>query len=247
MPKVSSPSTPRITRSLPTPAGAPNKKTEALPWIPRATAERTRPAISVRPWTEVSKYSEGLSDTERSLRLGRRPVSEPSTGIPREGVIGPLINPAKARNHTLGVYQPELVPMIAKVAAEMDFNHVLVSHGMDGLDELSLLGKTSIADVRGGEVRYDEVVPEDFGFKRCSIEDIAGGSPEYNAKVITELFAGRERGPKRDFLVLNNAATLYVSGRAASIADGIAQAEDLLDSGAATAKLAELVSATRAL
>ncbi|NLT29696.1 MAG: anthranilate phosphoribosyltransferase [Propionibacterium sp.] len=162
-------------------------------------------------------------------------------------IIGPLINPAKARNHTLGVYQPELVPMIAKVAAEMDFNHVLVSHGMDGLDELSLLGKTSIADVRGGEVRYDEVVPEDFGFKRCSIEDIAGGSPEYNAKVITELFAGRERGPKRDFLVLNNAATLYVSGRAASIADGIAQAEDLLDSGAATAKLAELVSATRAL
>lgn len=162
-------------------------------------------------------------------------------------IIGPLINPARARNHTLGVYQHELVPMIAKVTAEMDFNHVLVSHGLDGLDELSLLGKTAIADVRRGQVDYSEVVPEDFGLKRCELGALAGGSPDYNARVITDLFAGRERGPKRDFLVLNNAATLYVSDRVPSIADGIPVAEELLDSGAAATKLAELVAATQSL
>lgn len=162
-------------------------------------------------------------------------------------IIGPLINPARARNHTLGVYQPELVPMIAKVAAEMDFNHVLVSHGLDGLDELSLLGKTAIADVKQGQVTYDEVVPEDFGLKRTTIDQLAGGTPAENAKLLTDLFAGVERGPRRDFLVLNNAASLYVSGKVDSIADGIPMAEEILDSGAATAKLAELVEASNAL
>jgi anthranilate phosphoribosyltransferase len=161
-------------------------------------------------------------------------------------IIGPLINPAGARNHMMGVYQPELVSMVAEVVAEMDFNHVIVAHGLDGLDEISLLGRTSIAEVRGKEIRRYEVSPEDFGMRRCTLEDIAGGTPEFNAKLIRDIFSGAERGPRRDFLVLNNAAALYVSGVAPSIREGIEKANSLLDSGAAMRKLEELIQRSNA-
>ncbi len=156
-------------------------------------------------------------------------------------IIGPLINPTGARNHTIGVYKPELVNMMANVVAEMDFNHVIVAHGMDGLDEISLLGKTALAEIKNKQIKYYEVTPEDFGLKRCNLQDIAGGPPAFNAQVIRDIFSGAELGPRRDFLVLNNAATLYVSGKAASIQDGIALSRSLIDSGAAQRKLQELV------
>jgi len=156
-------------------------------------------------------------------------------------IIGPLINPAGARNHTIGVYKPELVNMMASVVAEMDFNHVIVAHGLDGLDEISLIGKTSIAEIKNKQIKYYEVTPEDFGLKRCTLEDIAGGSPQFNAQVIRNIFSGKDRGPRRDFLVLNNAATLYVSGKAPSIKEGIDLSRSLLDSGAAQHKLQELI------
>lgn len=160
-------------------------------------------------------------------------------------IIGPLINPAGARNHTIGVYRPELVNMMANVVAEMDFNHVIVAHGLDGLDEISLTGKTALADIKNKNITYYEVVPEDFGLKRCGIEDIAGGSPEFNARVIRDIFSGADKGPRRDFLTLNNAATLYVSGKASSIQDGIALSRSLLDSGAARNKLEEFAAASK--
>ena len=160
-------------------------------------------------------------------------------------IIGPLINPAGARNHTIGVYRPELVNMMASVVAEMDFNHVIVAHGLDGLDEISLIGKTAIAEIKNKNIKYYEIVPEDFGMKRCGIEDIAGGSPEFNAQVIRDIFSGADKGPRRDFLTLNNAATLYVSGKATSIQDGIALSRSLIDSGAATNKLEELIAASK--
>nr|HID60036.1 anthranilate phosphoribosyltransferase [Desulfobacterales bacterium] len=156
-------------------------------------------------------------------------------------IIGPLINPAGARNHMMGVYKPELVSMVAEVVAEMDFNHVIVAHGLDGLDEISLLGKTSIAEVRGKEIKRYEITPEDFGMRRCNLEDIAGRDPEFNAQIIRDIFSGTERGPRRDFLVLNNAATLYVSGVVPSIREGIEKSSSLLDSGAAMKKLEELI------
>jgi anthranilate phosphoribosyltransferase len=161
-------------------------------------------------------------------------------------IIGPLINPAGARNHTMGVYKPELVNMMAEVVAEMDFNHVIIAHGMDGLDEISLIGKTSIAEIRQKQIKYYEFVPEDFGLKRCTLSDIAGGGPEFNARVIRNIFAGTERGPRRDFLVLNNAATLYVNGKAPSIQEGIELSRSLIDSGAAQRKLNELVERSHA-
>ena len=156
-------------------------------------------------------------------------------------VIGPLINPLRARNHTIGVYKPELVNMMASVVAEMDFNHVIVAHGMDGLDEISLIGKTSIAEVRQQQIKYYTVTPEDFGLKRCTLADIAGGTPEYNAQLMRNIFSGAERGPRRDFLVLNNAATLYVSGKASGIREAMDLSRSLLDSGAALHKLEQLI------
>ncbi len=161
-------------------------------------------------------------------------------------IIGPLINPAGARNHTIGVYKPELVHMMADVVAEMDFNHVIVAHGLDGLDEISLIGRTSIAEIKGKKVKYYEVSPEDFGLKRCTLAEIAGGSPAFNAEVIRNIFSGAEKGPRRDFLTLNNAAALYVSGKAESIQDGLALSRSLLDSGAAQRKLQELVERSNA-
>jgi anthranilate phosphoribosyltransferase len=161
-------------------------------------------------------------------------------------IIGPLINPTGARNHTIGVYKPELVSMMANVVAEMDFNHVIVAHGMDGLDEISLLGKTSLAEIKNKQIKYYEVSPEDFGLKRCTLKDIAGGLPAFNAQVIRDIFSGSDRGPRRDFLVLNNAATLYVSGKASSIQEGIALSRSLIDSGAAQRKLQELVEKSHA-
>lgn len=161
-------------------------------------------------------------------------------------IIGPLINPAGARNHTIGVYKPELVHMMADVVAEMDFNHVIVAHGLDGLDEISLIGRTSIAEIKGKKVKYYEVSPEDFGLKRCTLAEIAGGSPAFNAEVIRNIFSGAEKGPRRDFLTLNNAAALYVSGKAKSIQDGLALSRSLLDSGAAQRKLQELVERSNA-
>jgi len=156
-------------------------------------------------------------------------------------IIGPLINPAGARNHMLGVYKPELVPMVADVIAEMDFNHVIVAHGMDGLDEISLTGRTSIAEIQGGKIKRYEITPEDFGLRRCRLEDIAGGDPDFNAAIIRDIFSGAEKGPRRDFLWINNAVTLYVSGVVPSIAEGIEKSRQLIDSGAAMKKLEELV------
>jgi anthranilate phosphoribosyltransferase len=162
-------------------------------------------------------------------------------------IIGPLINPLGARNHTMGVYKPELVNMIANVVAEMDFNHVIIAHGLDGLDEISLLGRTSMAEIQQKQIKYYEVSPEDFGLKCCTLNDIAGGAPEFNAQVIRNIFSGADRGPRRDFLVLNNAATLYVSGKAASIREGMELSRSLIDSKAAEHKLEELVQKTNTL
>ena len=92
-------------------------------------------------------------------------------------IIGPLINPAGAKRHVLGVYQPQLVNTVAEVVAMLGYNHVMVLHGIDGLDELSLLGETKIAEVKNGRVKTFSVFPEDFRLRRCSLEEIKGADP----------------------------------------------------------------------
>lgn len=162
-------------------------------------------------------------------------------------IVGPLINPADAKCHLLGVYQPDLVSMVADILVELDFTHALVVHGLDGLDEISILGKTSVAEVKQGKVEKYEIEPEDFGLKRCSIGEVAGGNPQFNAKIIRNLYAGRDEGPHRDFLLLNNGAALYVGGVADSIEDGIEKAKENLASGAAGRKLEEFIERSNAM
>ncbi|MSQ60940.1 MAG: anthranilate phosphoribosyltransferase, partial [Betaproteobacteria bacterium] len=160
-------------------------------------------------------------------------------------IIGPLINPAGAPHHLMGVYQPHLVDLVADVVTRLPMKHVVVAHGMDGLDEVSILGVTKIAEIKNGEVSKYEVAPEDFGLKRAKFEDIKGGDPQYNAKVIRDIFEGRDRGPRRDFLVLNNGFALYVAGAAPNPAQGMRMAAENIDSGAASRKLAQFAAASQ--
>ena len=156
-------------------------------------------------------------------------------------IIGPLINPANAKRHILGVYRPELVEQVAIAARDLKFEHALIVHGVDGLDEISLMGETRIAEVKDGQIKYYTVAPEDFGMKRCTLSEIKGGDREYNAQLIRDIFSGRETGPKRNMLLLNAAGALLVGGKVSSLKEGIKMAEEVIDSGKAASKLEEIV------
>lgn len=157
-------------------------------------------------------------------------------------IIGPLINPADAKRHILGVYRPELVEMVADILVELDFRHALVVHGLDTLDEISVIGKTSVAEVKDGWAKKYEIKPEDLGLRRSTYEDITGGTPEENAAMLKAILSGEERGAKRDMVVANAAAALMVGGKIDNIRDGARMAEELIDSGAAWSKFEQLVA-----
>lgn len=155
-------------------------------------------------------------------------------------IIGPLINPAFAPRHLLGVYKPELLDTVTYVAQEVGYTNAMFVHGLDGLDEISLLGATRINHLQDGAVKTFEIAPEDFGLKRCSLEQIKTGTPEENAATINGVFGGQITGPRRDAIVLNAAGALIVGGKADSFAEGIALASGLIDNGAALHKLKQL-------
>ncbi|MFB6131110.1 MAG: anthranilate phosphoribosyltransferase [Salinigranum sp.] len=159
-------------------------------------------------------------------------------------LIGPLINPAGTTSHVLGVYQPELVRMVGDILATMGFEHAMVVHGMDGLDELSPTGRSAVAEVRDGEVERYELSPEDVGIDRCSLEELAGGTPDQNAGIIRDVLSGDLRGPKRDIALMNAGAALYVGGEADSLEKGVELAGESIDSGRAEAQLDALIRAS---
>ena len=156
-------------------------------------------------------------------------------------IIGPLINPAFAPRHLLGVYKPDLLDTVTFVAKELGYTNAMFVYGLDGLDEISLLGKTRINHLKNGEVTAFEIAPEDFGLKRCVIEDIRTGTPSVNAETINGVFAGTIKGARRDAILLNAAGALVVGGRADGFQTGIALAGELIDSGDAAKKLHELI------
>lgn len=155
-------------------------------------------------------------------------------------IIGPLINPAFAPRHLLGVYKAELLDTVSYVARELGYTNAMFVHGLDGLDEISLLGTTRINQLKDGKITTFEIQPEDFGMARCSLEEIKTGTSQENAKTIRGVFTGEIRGPKRDVIVLNAAGALIVGGKADSFEDGIALAGKLIDDGSATKKLDQL-------
>jgi anthranilate phosphoribosyltransferase len=160
-------------------------------------------------------------------------------------VLGPLTNPAGADAQVLGVYDPDLVSLIARSLAHMDVDHALVVHG-SGLDELAIHGETTVAEVRGGEVEEYTLRPGDVGLQRHDVANVAGGSPEENAADLEGIVDGTVEGAKRDIILLNAGAAVYVAGEADSIEAGVERAREAIDSGAATAKLDALRATTAA-
>ena len=155
-------------------------------------------------------------------------------------IIGPLINPAFAPRHLLGVYKLDILDTVTHVAKELGYTKAMFVHGLDGLDEISLIGKTRVNELKNGEIRTFEIAPEDFGLTRCTLDQIQTGTPEENANIIRSVFAGQIAGPRRDAIVLNAAGALIVGDKADNFKEGVALADELIRSGAAQKKLDEL-------
>jgi len=153
-------------------------------------------------------------------------------------VLGPLANPAGATMQLMGVYDRKLVEPLAQVLANLGVvRGVAVSGGEEGMDEVTLTGETYVCEIRYGALTSYVITPEQFGFSRCTLEELAGGSPAENAQTTLDILSGRERGPKRDVVVLNSAMALYLGIDDCTVADCIKTAQDIIDSGQALAKL----------
>ena len=160
-------------------------------------------------------------------------------------VLGPLTNPAGARAQVVGVYSPELVRTIAEVLLQLGARRAFVVHGSGGIDELSPVGPNLVCEVVDGGVRERTIDPAELGVERCSVEELAGGSPEENAATIRRVLEG-ERGGKRDAILLNAAGAIAASGHADDLREGIEVAREALDSGAAAARLEQLIAFSQA-
>jgi anthranilate phosphoribosyltransferase len=154
-------------------------------------------------------------------------------------VLGPLTNPAGADAQIIGVYDEGLVPIIARSLAHMDVDHALVVHGA-GLDEIAVHDETTVAEVRGTSIEEYSLSPEELGLGRYGVEAIAGGSPSQNAAHMRDVVTGAANGAKRDVILANAGAAIYVAGEATSIADGVGAADQAIAAGDAADKLADL-------
>src|SRR6202140_2006789 len=158
-------------------------------------------------------------------------------------LLGPLTNPARASGQVVGVYSLDLVEKLAEALSMLGLRRALVVHGLDGLDEITITGLTRVAEARDGTVRSYEVDPADFGMKRATLQEIAGGDAAENAAIIRAVLRG-ERSARRDVVLLNAAAALVAAGRADRIAEAVSIAAEAIDSGAATRKLQALTAFT---
>ena len=155
-------------------------------------------------------------------------------------ILGPLTNPAGAKMQLLGVYERDLVEPLAQVMCNLGVTSAMVVYGADGLDEISVSDETYVCEIRNGWVRSFTLTPEQFGFERCKKEDLRGGTPAENAKILRSVLSG-EKGAKRNAAVLNAGAAMFIAGKYDSIESAVRSAENVIDSGAATKKLDEFV------
>ncbi len=158
-------------------------------------------------------------------------------------LLGPLSNPAGAKRQLMGIFARDKLEPQAHVLNQLGTERAWIVHGSDGLDELTTTGESYVAEVKDGAVRTFTVSPEDAGLPVAAFEDLVGGSPEQNAGVMRAMLAG-QAGAFRDIVLLNAAAALIVADKADSLKDGVAMAAQAIDSGAAAAKLADLIRAT---
>jgi anthranilate phosphoribosyltransferase len=158
-------------------------------------------------------------------------------------LLGPLTNPARASGQVVGVYSLALVEKLAEALSMLGLHRALVVHGLDGLDEITITGPTRVAESRDGSVRSYEIDPEEFGVRRATLAEIAGGDAVENATIIREILSGK-KSPRRDVVVLNAAAALWAAGRVNHLSEAMPLAAQAIESGAAAAKLEALARFT---
>ena len=155
-------------------------------------------------------------------------------------LLGPMTNPAGVKRQLIGVFSEELAPHMAQVLKRLGSEHIMVVHADDGLDEISLAAPTQVVELRDGEISRYSISPEDFGIPRQSLSGLAVETPAQSAGLIRAALAGKAEKAAR-MIALNAGAGIYVSGIAASLAEGVTMAEDILAIGAASEKLKELI------
>lgn len=155
-------------------------------------------------------------------------------------ILGPLTNPGSPKMQLLGVYDEYLVEPLAQVLINLGVKRGMVVYGKDRLDEISMSAPTAVCEFKDGWFRSYTIVPEDFGFERCTKDDLRGGTPEENAKITREILGGA-KGHKRNAVLMNAGAALYIGGKAETLKDGIALAAKIIDSGKALETLDKLI------
>ncbi|MBP3793196.1 MAG: anthranilate phosphoribosyltransferase [Ruminococcus sp.] len=155
-------------------------------------------------------------------------------------ILGPLTNPGSPKMQLLGVYDDYLVEPLAQVLIELGIKRGMVVYGTDKLDEISLSAPTRICEIKDGWYKTYTITPEQFGFERCTKEDLKGGTPQENAQIVRRILEG-EKGHKRSAALLNAGASLYIAGKADSMQEGIKLAAELIDSGKALKTLESFI------
>lgn len=155
-------------------------------------------------------------------------------------ILGPLTNPGSPSMQLLGVYDDYLVEPLAQVLVNLGVRRGMVVYGQEKLDEISLSAPTTVCEIKDGWFKSSVITPEQFGFERCTKDDLRGGTPEENAQITRAILSG-EKGHKRNAVLMNAGAALYIGGKADSMQDGITLAAQLIDSGKAFQKLDKLI------
>ena len=155
-------------------------------------------------------------------------------------ILGPLTNPGSPKLQLLGVYDEYLVEPLAQVLINLGVKRGMVVYGQDKLDEISMSAPTTVCEFQNGWFRSYTIAPEDFGFERCTKEDLVGGTPEENARITRAILSG-EKGPRRNAVLMNAGAALYLGGKAESMEEGVKLAAGLIDSGKALETLERLI------
>ena len=158
-------------------------------------------------------------------------------------ILGPLTNPANASRQLLGVYDKELVEKLAEVLGNLGVERAISVCGNDGLDEATVTGPTHCCELRDGKLRSFDITPEQFGLGTYPLRDIIGGTPEENARITKDILSGRERGAKRDIVLLNAGLGIFIGKDNISMEDSVKLAAELIDSGKAYEKMEQFVRA----
>ena len=156
-------------------------------------------------------------------------------------ILGPLTNPANPKMHLLGVYDRSLVEPVAEVLMKLGSKKGMVVYGTDKLDEISMSASTMVCEYQNGWIKNYEITPEQFGFERCTKEDLKGGTPAENADITRKILSGEIKGHKRNAVLMNAGASIYIGGKAESMAEGIKLASEIIDSGKALETLENLI------